>query len=238
MNYSQINSRYEKQTEWTKNLRKKIIKEIPANAKILEVGCGTNAVMRRTHAEISHNSKFFGIDIDINALLFSKKISTINFNNSCADGLSLPFPDETFDWIFCHYLLLWTKYPVKILTEMKRVCKKNGFISALAEPDYESRIDFPDTRSKIGKIQTNFLIQNGINTQAGRHLPLWFSEAGIQNCTFGIFGNNSSFQENLAFIQMETLQEAQDGEMANNFYSCLPSDILFIPTFYCYGRKD
>jgi len=45
-----------------------------------------------------------------------------------ADAHELPFSDEQFDIIYCNHVLEHTLSPLICLLEMKRVCKKNGFI--------------------------------------------------------------------------------------------------------------
>ena len=92
----------------------------------------------------------------------------------------LPFADQSFDVVLCHFLLLWLKTPVVALKEMARVCMPGGAVLALAEPDHDSRIDSPLELEKLGRLQTHGLKEQGANTRAGRQLSGWFIQAGLE----------------------------------------------------------
>ncbi len=139
--YEFWSSRYNDQASWTRETRNFILQQIslPHHSNILEVGCGSLAVLRDFN---ELHQVTFGVDIDLEILKFSKK-TNMNSNLINADGLQIPFAKESFDLCFCHYLLLWITNPISILREMTRVTKINGWICCFAEPDYLARIDYP-----------------------------------------------------------------------------------------------
>ena len=46
------------------------------------------------------------------------------------DATTLPFPDASFDLVFCRYLLLHMTDPMRVVREMMRVVRPGGFIVA------------------------------------------------------------------------------------------------------------
>ena len=238
-------ARYQSQAQWTEQTRQFILKQInlPTQAKILEVGCGSSAVLK-DYEIIGHHT--FGVDIDYSILRYSKRQTESGLIN--ADGYSLPIKDEYFDLCFCHYLLLWLHEPAKLLKEMKRVTKKSGWICCFAEPDYLSRIDAPSPLDKLGEIQNQSLIQQGINLTAGREVAGWLSEIILTSINWGIIGANQSantmHSDNDEWTTIEkdvdSLISIEEIVMYRRFVQDAQSReirVLFIPTFYAYAQK-
>lgn len=69
----------------------------------------------------------------------------INYTDSVdvlADAHELPFPDNTFDAVFCQSVLEHVKDPVKVVDEINRVLKKNGIVYAMI-PFMQGYHDYP-----------------------------------------------------------------------------------------------
>ena len=141
-------TRYAQQAEWTRNLRTYIFNKIQLNAssRVLEVGCGTGAIL----SELPTHLSLHGLDIDPGALAQCQS-HVPSASLIRANALQLPYPDNSFDVVYCHFLLLWVSYPMRALLEMKRVTKKGGHIIAFAEPDYRARVDKPEELVQLGK---------------------------------------------------------------------------------------
>ncbi|HSM25509.1 MAG TPA: class I SAM-dependent methyltransferase [Anaerolineaceae bacterium] len=238
-------ARYQSQAQWTEQTRQFILKQInlPTQAKILEVGCGSLAVLKG-YEIIGHQT--FGVDIDYSILKYSKQQTKSGLINS--DGYSLPLNDEIFDLCFCHYLLLWLQEPAKLLQEMKRVTKDNGWICCFAEPDYLSRIDAPSPLDKLGEIQNQSLIQQGINLTAGREVTGWLSEINLTSINWGIIAANQSANtmhsdsDEWTTIKkdIDSLIPLEEIDMYRRIVQDAQSrgiHVLFIPTFYAYAQK-
>ena len=100
--------RYQQQAEWTKPFRNYLFRRYfkDDKIKILEVGCGTGAVLSEIKKEQCEKVKLFtGVDIDQTAINYAKKQNFIELFR--ADGKELPFSDRCFDLVFCHYFLLY-----------------------------------------------------------------------------------------------------------------------------------
>ena len=135
---------------------------------MLEVGCGTGAILSELPAHLSIN----GLDIDpvgLKQCLINAPIVPLVEGNA----LQLPYANNSFDVVYCHYLLLWVRDPLQALLEMKRVTKPGGNIIAFAEPDYTARIDKPEELVQLGKWQTE------IAKKAGRRPGLRGAIGGI-----------------------------------------------------------
>ncbi len=221
--------------------------------RILEVGCGSGAVLTdwaKNPAEV-HGLKhplFIGLDLDIQYLRLLKQ-SHPTAEAVCGDGFTLPFPDETFDLTYCHYLLLWVEEPRTILTEMIRVTREGGWVAAFAEPDYGGRIDYPPELSQLGKLQTESLQEQGANPFIGRELRALFVKSGLKNIRVGVLAGEWSetnptdqsqleWEVLLADIGTKLPPEALDPRRGAAYAAWMRHErIVFIPTFYAWGQK-
>lgn len=174
MNWHQ---RYSQQASWTRGLRNYLFEKagLQNARRVLEVGCGTGAIL----AELSTPASLHGLDLDPNALTECRVHAPAAFLTR-GDALALPFPDECFDIVYCHFLLLWVNNPLQAVSELKRVTRRSGSILALAEPDYTDRVDKPDELAQLGYWQTKSLQRQGADPSFGRRLAETFDQAGIR----------------------------------------------------------
>ena len=243
----QWHQRFMEQSKWTAPLRAFLFSQghIENAQHILEVGCGTGAVTQDCSKYVG--IKTTGIDILPDRVIYAQKHDLCSQFN-CADVLSLPFPSQQFDIVFCHYFFLWlADRAPQALREMRRVTRTGGVIMALAEPDYRARIDYPPELAQLGKLQTQSLVDQGAAPDMGRRLPELFSNASLSDIRFG----QSGFQNNVS-----TPPSWFDSEWVtyrSDLSDCLSIDeiekyelldaaawnegkrVLLIPTFYAIG---
>jgi len=168
------------QAEDSKGYRHKLYERVDLRNKehILDVGCGTGAVTM----DIAQYTKgdVIGIDIDREKFKEAEKVLSEFPNVTLIEGdaLDLPFEDETFDLVVFSVVLIYIKDQQKALHEMARVTKKGGYVLATLEPDYEKRIDYPETRFVPLLFQR--LREIGADLQTGRKLKYLFSNAGLK----------------------------------------------------------
>lgn len=97
--------------------------EIKDGSKVLDLGCNDGAFMQllkeKKKCDVS------GVDVSDVALEVAKKRG---LNVQKADGESLPFEDETFDYVTLMEVLSHVHNPQNVLREAKRVLKKNGIL--------------------------------------------------------------------------------------------------------------
>jgi phosphatidylethanolamine/phosphatidyl-N-methylethanolamine N-methyltransferase len=102
--------------------------EIPAGAKVLEVGAGTGTSFPAypTHCEIT------GVDLAPDMLARARrKIEENGWTHLKVmemNALDLQFPDDTFDYVMAFHVVTVVPDPVRMIAEAKRVCKPGGKI--------------------------------------------------------------------------------------------------------------
>lgn len=245
---NQWHMRYKQQARWTQKLRQYAYSRVGIEyaRRILDVGCGTGVLLE----ELTNKSdgELHGLDINPNAIymaheILPKSIATLG------DAHQLPYQTRIFDVSLCHFLLLWVSNPLIVLEEMARVTKVNGFILALAEPDYGGRIDYPDELSMIGKWQTEALIKQGANPLLGRELRALFSRIGLQNIEAGVLGGQwvetqlgEEFELEWQVIRsdldhyLEVNSKVEELKSVDLTSRIAQQRILFVPTFYAIGQ--
>ena len=176
-------SRFLQQASWTRDLRLYLFERagLPRAQRVLEVGCGTGAVLSGINPPVAVH----GLDLDRGRLAEAGGYAP-QARLVCGEALDLPYPAAVFDITFCHFLLLWLSHPLEALIEMKRVTRPGGSILALAEPDHESRVDEPEELALLGRWQAESLRRQGADPGLGGRLANLFSQAGIQPIETGI----------------------------------------------------
>ena len=249
-NNSQIdwNKRFSTQAEWTKPLRHFLSDQlgINQNSKVLEIGSGTGTILREMSDYSSCTT--IGIDFDISRLKVDKLIQP-DQQIACVNAHNLPFPQNFFDFVICHYFLLWDKEPIKAMKESFDVLSPNGTFIAFAEPDYLGRIESPSEFQKLADLQTKSLIDQGINPKIGRLLPELFEKAGFSDIQFGISGfQNStknvpiSWQSEWTILENDLtnfmdFKELSQYKSKDLEYRKNGTRVSWVPTFYAFGRK-
>ena len=251
-------SRYTQQAHWTSGLRRYIFSQVdlPAACRMLEVGCGTGAILQALPADLEGldstsgqtcQVELFGLDIDPGALTrASQEVPSALLVRG--DAHQLPFNGGGFDLVFCHFLLLWVNHPLAVLREMHRLTRPGGWVAAIAEPDYGGRIDFPEELAVLGRLQEQSLVRQGADPRLGRQLQALFRQAGFSEVESGLLGAQwRSFPsrqeldlewEVLASDLQGMLEPARLEDLRKTNTDAWLSGVrtLFVPTFYAFGR--
>jgi SAM-dependent methyltransferase len=238
-------ARYLQQAAWTRDLRAYLFDKAGLNhaRRVLEVGCGTGAILQ----ELVTPAALHGLDLDA-AALAQCRIHASNAILTRGNGLSLPFANQAFDIVYCHYFLLWVENPLQALLEMKRVTRAQGHLLALAEPDYEARIDEPDELKILGDWQRKSLKRQSANPDFGSRLAETFFQAGIKlNETGTIQGmrNDPTAEErerewavlesDLAGLVPES--EIQKMKHLDQQAWARGERVLHVPTYFAWGQS-
>lgn len=102
--------------------------EIPAGAKVLEVGAGTGTSFPAypTHCHVT------GVDLAPDMLARARqKIEDNGWSHLRViemNALELEFPDNSFDYVMAFHVVTVVPDPVRMISEAKRVCKPSGKI--------------------------------------------------------------------------------------------------------------
>jgi len=244
-----LDRRYRIQAEWTRRQRRTLMEQlgIAAGAHLLEVGCGTGALLRET-ASAHPGVLLTGLDLDREALIFAQSQDAHSKPDLCAgDAHALPFENDRFDGVFTHFVLLWLSDPYTALMEMRRVTAPGGWIAAFAEPDYGGRIDVPAHMETLAHAQTEALEAQGADPFLGRSLRALFTASGLENVRCGVLGGawEGSYDPLACQSEWDTIRRDLDGiippeelDLAEKMDRAAwesGTRILFVPTFYAIG---
>lgn len=122
---------------------------LPPSAQVLEVGCGTGAVLRSLARRDDFSGKVFGVDQCQTFIESAYKFSyaenlgdRVDFR--VGDAHHLDFPDATFDAVIAHTVISHVSEPAAVLREMRRVVRPGGIV-VIFDGDYASlTYAFPD----------------------------------------------------------------------------------------------
>ena len=240
--------RFLEQAGWSSAVRSYIFHEINISGckSILEVGCGTGAILQEFPDQFRSTHQIIGIDLDISRVQFARN-TVPQARAVCGDAYRLPLVDNSIDIAFCHYLLLWLDHPAAALKEVLRVVKPGGWIAALAEPDHAARVDWPPPFIGLGSRQTDALEQQGIDPMMGRKLTGYFADAGIDIYKAGIMSGQwkpqlSDSDQSLEWDVLQADLQLPEGERiqlqkTDSILRTNASRVEFVPTFYAYGKK-
>jgi SAM-dependent methyltransferase len=239
--------RFVQQAAWTSEIRRYLFERIglPAARQLLEVGCGTGAIL----TSLETRAAIHGVDRDLQRLVEARRHAPQAIP-ACADALALPYAGGVFDITFCHFLLLWVGEPLQALREMKRVTRPGGNILALAEPDYNARVDRPDELIPLGRWQTDSLRRQGADPGLGSRLPELFRQAGIRPVETGCLHADGAHPPGPAERELEWAVLAADlaslvpPEQLQQ-YKCLDEAawqrgerVLYVPTYWILGTCE
>ncbi len=120
---------------------------------------------------------------------------------------------------------------------------------ALAEPDYGGRIDYPDALAELGNLQTKALHEKGADPETGRKLGSMFAQAGLSEIEVGVLGGQwrKDVLESERELEWQVLRQDLGDLLSEAAWQALEetgrqayqsgSRILYVPTFYAWGRK-
>jgi ubiquinone/menaquinone biosynthesis C-methylase UbiE len=152
--------------------------------KVLEVGCGTGAMIRSFTGRADFSGSAVGIDqsqsfIDV-ARLHARKAGLENrLEFHLGDAHKLEFPTATFDAVIANTLISHVTEPMLVIEEMARVVRRGGTI-AIFDGDYASlTYAFPD--HEFGRQMDEALaIASFNNPRIMRELPRMITKYGLE----------------------------------------------------------
>lgn len=187
---------------WLWQRKKHVIKDmlgrIPYKS-VIDVGCGDGGLLEL----VQKDSWYTGVDISPTQLSSFRQLLKENKRNHVhlvhSDVSKLPFPDKSFDIAFACDVLEHVLEPEKVLKEIQRVVKKDGFIIfsipnerllqfsrllmlrfPLRSPDHLYALGVDDVRKYFSKI----VAYRGIPVPFSQRLSL-INILFVQNNTYG-----------------------------------------------------
>ena len=151
--------------------------------KILDVGCGPASISIEL-SRLFPTTMITGVDISTNRLI------EVNQNQNCHNLMlisgniyRLPFPDNSFDLVFSRLLFEYLKYPLKALTELRRICKTGGTV-LIQDIDGQFLSHYPENHqfmSQMSRIFDALKEHVGFDPIIGRKLYHLFYKSGFHN---------------------------------------------------------
>jgi SAM-dependent methyltransferase len=149
--------------------------------RVLSVGCGPGVFLREL-AEIHPNAEFVGVDLSAERIDDGKSRlrGVANARVQVGDAQALPFESDSFDFVFCRFLMEYLPDKRRALEEMVRICRGGGKI-LLQDLDgqflWHSPED-PELQQTIERVVSR-LASTGFDPFVGRKLFNLCFEAGL-----------------------------------------------------------
>jgi ubiquinone/menaquinone biosynthesis C-methylase UbiE len=110
---------------------------LPAEARILDAGCGTGEAAWRL-AELFPQARVLGVDIidqhlELARLRYAALADRLTFEHQSVFGLDAA--DGSFDLTVCRHVIHSIPYPDRVIAELVRVTRRGGYLHLIAE-DY------------------------------------------------------------------------------------------------------
>jgi ubiquinone/menaquinone biosynthesis C-methylase UbiE len=150
-----------------------------AGDRVLDVGCGTGGAVPLLAERVGSSGEIVGVDASEMmvgvALERHRGAGPVRFQT--ADARDLPFAEASFDACRTERMLSHVGDPAAALTEMARVTRAGGRISAI-DVDLEALM-VDSTDPGLGRIAAIAATDHVQSARVARHLVVLFREAGL-----------------------------------------------------------
>ncbi len=157
---------------------------IPPKARVLEVGCGTGAVLRAIARRPDFGGQATGVDqcptfVDTANRFAQREQVGDRLDFRVGDAHRLDFPTGTFDVVIAHTLISHVTAPLAVLGEMARVVRPGGSV-VVFDGDYAS-LTYAFADHDFGQ-QMDMALANATfnNPRIMRDLPRLLPELGLK----------------------------------------------------------
>jgi SAM-dependent methyltransferase len=170
-------AQFARQAAWTRAVRSQLYRRVNLlrAERVLDVGCGTGVVTEELAART--RGRVIAVDVDA-AMIAAARSRGGRATYQEGSAGQLPFPDEHFDVVVCHFLLMWVDDAARAVREMARVTRPGGAVLVCGEADYGGRVDWPDL--PVGQWQAEALQRQGSDPFVGRKLGALLRQAGLE----------------------------------------------------------
>jgi ubiquinone/menaquinone biosynthesis C-methylase UbiE len=152
--------------------------------RLLDVGCGPGSITVGLAQRVAPAGAV-GVDpsssviATARAFLAERPLSNLSFE--VGNIYQHRFDEASFDVIFAHQVLQHLTDPVGALQHMRKLLAPGGLVAA-RDVDWGSTAFFPDNKGMRQFLHLYYRLaeRNGGQANAGRSMPHWFREAGLQ----------------------------------------------------------
>lgn len=155
---------------------------------VLDVGCGSGVITAEI-ARLRNDIQVVGIDMQPKRFLEVTQENQYLKNLAFVpgDASDMPFPDNSFDFVFTRFLLEYMKKPEQVIDEIVRVARKGAKIM-LQDLDGQLLTNYPENESLQSRRQKvlDYLATTGFDPYIGRKLFFLSKKAGLTDITLNI----------------------------------------------------
>jgi SAM-dependent methyltransferase len=116
---------------------------------VLEVGCGTGAVLAAVR-DAGIGSSHIGVDIADPSLHRDERANNLDLKQY--DGETLPYPDQSFELVFASHVVEHVPHPRRFLEELARVSRRFVYVEVPCELHARTSFGALQTSLDIGHI--------------------------------------------------------------------------------------
>lgn len=152
--------------------------------RLLDVGCGTGAITRAVALQVAPG-EVVGLDREAAQLETARRLATVqgihNLQFVQGDASQLQWPDESFDAVYCRFVLEHVADLQAVIAEMRRVVRPGGWVCAY-EWEPGCFVCYPGSAAIEQVWQCIYQLQQrlGGDPWVGRKLYGLFVQAGLQ----------------------------------------------------------
>jgi SAM-dependent methyltransferase len=212
-----------------------IVDELPLSAemRVLDLACGDGFYTRRIAHRLGTGGIVTGVDINFAYLSQARREAALQSGCANSDFVAasfdaLPFPDDTFDFVWCAQSLYSLPEPVVAIRHMARVLRPGGLVAVL-ENDTLHQVFLPwpvSLELPLRAAELRSLLEGSRNSSkyyVGRRLPAILAAAGLQ--PLGMTTNAFDRQAPLGTAEQALLQSYLD-EIAERVAPHLDAPLL------------
>jgi ubiquinone/menaquinone biosynthesis C-methylase UbiE len=158
--------------------------DLPCQAAVLELGCGTGVVTRAIAARDGFTGTVTGIDLSPHFIAAGVSLATADgvgdrVRIAVGDAHALDFDDRSFDAVVAHTLISHVRDPHAVLAEAARVVRPDGTV-AIFDGDYAS-LTFGCSDPRLGQAVESALQSIIMSApRVMRELPRLLPRAGLR----------------------------------------------------------
>ena len=160
-----------------------------AEDAVLDIACGTGVVTRLAAQYVGPGGSVVGLDANPGMIEVARSQSVnsdISIDWKVGDALMLPFPEATFQIVFCQGGLQFITDRLTVLREMYRVLKPQGKLALMVCQEIQHCPGFAivtDTLARYTGWQTAALLRTPFTLGDAQVLRSLMAAAGFQNIT-------------------------------------------------------